>query len=214
MPATFTVGALSILEQFSDRLREEMIGFGFQEIVSNVLGSRQDFIERMRIEQGGRPETRVVEIENPMTERFSLLRPWLLPSLLRVEGASSKAFYPHRIFEVGEVAQLNALGDKTETSVHLAALISHPTANFSELHAVLEALFYSLSVKYRLDSISHPTFMEGRTGVILVNEQEVGLIGEVAPEILSRWQIGMPSVAIEIQVESLSAKESKKKIKE
>jgi phenylalanyl-tRNA synthetase beta chain len=205
MPSTFTVGSLSAIEQFSDRLREEMIGFGFQEIISNVLGSRQDFIDRMRIEQLGnsRPESRVVEIENPMTERFSLLRPWLLPSLLRVEGASSKAFYPHRIFEVGEVAQLNASGKETETSIHLSALISHPTANFSELHAVLEALFYNLSVKYRLDSISHPTFIEGRAGAILVDGREAGLIGEAEPEVLSRWQIGMPSVAIEIQVESL-----------
>lgn len=205
MPSTFTVGSLSLLEQYSDRLREEMIGFGFQEIVSNVLGSRLDFIERMRIGQGNRPEERVVEIENPMTERFSLLRPWLLPSLLRVEGASSKAFYPHRIFEVGEVAQLNASGRETETSVHLAALISHPTANFSELHAVLEALFYNLSVKYRLESISHPTCIEGRSGAIFVNGAEAGLIGEIEPEVLSRWQIGMPSVAIEIQVESLSS---------
>ncbi len=204
MPSTFTVGSLSLLEQFSDRLREEMIGFGFQEIVSNVLGSRQDFIERMLIQQGNRPEGRVVEIENPMTERFSLLRPWLLPSLLRVEGASSKAFYPHRIFEVGEVAQLSASGEKTETSLHLAALISHPTANFSELHAVLEAFFYSLSVQYRLESIFHPTFIEGRAGAIFVNGQESGLIGEIDPAVLNRWQIGMPSAAIEIQVESLS----------
>jgi phenylalanyl-tRNA synthetase beta chain len=205
MPSTFTVGSLSFLEQYSDRLREEMIGFGFQEIVSNVLGSRLDFIERMRIEQGNRPEGRVVEIENPMTERFSLLRPWLLPSLLRVEGASSKAFYPHRIFEAGEVAQLNAAGGETETSVHLAALISHPTANFSELHAVLEALFYSLSIKYTLRSISHPTFIEGRAGVILIDQREAGLIGEIEPEVLSRWQIGMPSVAIEIEAEALSS---------
>lgn len=206
MPSTFTVGSLSPLEQFLDRLREEMIGFGFQEIVSNVLGSRLDFLERMRIEPGKRPEARVVEIENPMTERFSLLRPWLLPSLLRVEGASSKAFYPHRIFEAGEVAQLDPSGKETATSIRLAALISHPTANFSELHAVLEALFYNLALKYRLESIVHPTFVEGRAGAIVINGEEAGLIGEVAPEVLSRWQIGMPSVAIELQVESLSNK--------
>ena len=212
MPETFTVGSLSALEQFSDRLREELIGFGFQEIVSNVLGSRLDFIERMRIEPGNRPEGRVVEIENPMTERFSLLRPWLLPSLLRVEGASSKAFYPHRIFEAGEVAQMNAAGGETETSVHLAALISHPTANFSELHAVLEALFYNLSLEYTLQSISHPTFIEGRSGIVLIGRREVGLIGEIEPEVLSRWQIGMPSVALELHAEALSSfKENKTK---
>ncbi|MDC4225094.1 MAG: hypothetical protein MPW15_12910 [Candidatus Manganitrophus sp.] len=135
MPSTFTVGSLSALERLSDRLREEMVGLGLQEVFSNVLGSRQEFVERMRVDQVGkeRPEGRLIEIKNPMTERFSILRPWLLPSLLRVESASSKAFYPHRIFEVGEVARFTPSGEETETRVHLAALMAHPTANFSEL---------------------------------------------------------------------------------
>ncbi|HEY5599671.1 MAG TPA: hypothetical protein VIK48_03175, partial [Candidatus Manganitrophaceae bacterium] len=208
MPSTFTVGSLSPLETFSDRLREEMIGFGFQEIVSNILGSRQEFIERMNIERLGedgtshereRPQSRLVEIENPMTERFSTLRASLLPSLLRVECAGSKAFYPHRIFEVGEAARLSLSGEETETSVFLAAMISHPAANFSELHAVLEALFFNLSLKYRLESVSYPTFIEGRAGKILAREREIGLIGEIHPEVLTRWQIGMPVAALEFE---------------
>lgn len=215
MPATFTIGGLTPLERFSDRLRDEMIGFGFQEIVSNILSSRQDCVERMRIEKLDqvRPEGRVIEIENPMTERFALLRPWLLPSLLRVEGVSSKAFYPHRIFEVGEVARFERRGSSTpeeaspETCVQLAGLISHPAANFSELHAVLEAICYSLGIRYRLESISHPTFIEGRSGRIISGEKEVGLIGEIDPEVLTRWQIGMPSVGFEIGVEILLASE-------
>lgn len=205
MPSAFTVGSLSSLERFSDRLREAMIGFGFQEIISNILGSRADFIDRMRI--GGleteRPEGRFVEIENPMTERFSILRPWLLPSLLRAEGASSKAFYPHRIFEVGEVAQRTPDGRRTETRVHLAALVAHPGANFSELHAVLEALFYELALAYRLESIVHPTFIEGRVGAVQVDDRKIGLLGEVDPEVLSRWQIGMPSAGFEFDMEAL-----------
>ncbi|MDC4206822.1 MAG: phenylalanine--tRNA ligase subunit beta [Candidatus Manganitrophus sp.] len=205
MPSTFTVGSLSALERLSDRLREEMVGLGLQEVFSNVLGSRQEFVERMRVEQVGkeRPEGRLIEIKNPMTERFSILRPWLLPSLLRVESASSKAFYPHRIFEVGEVARFTPSGEETETRVHLAALMAHPTANFSELHAVLEAFFYNLSVRYRLEAISHPTFIEGRAGAIFVGEREAGIIGEIDPEVLTRWQIGMPAAAFEIDIESL-----------
>lgn len=205
MPSTFTVGSLSALERLSDRIREEMVGLGLQEVFSNVLGSRQEFVERMRIEQVGkeRPEARLIEIKNPMTERFSVLRPWLLPSLLRVENASSKAFYPHRIFEVGEVARFTPSGTETETRVHLAVMVAHPAANFSELHAVLEAFFYNLSLKYRLEAFSHPTFIDGRAGAIFIGDREVGFIGEIDPEVLTRWQIGMPAAAFEIDIESL-----------
>jgi len=212
MPSTFTVGSLSRIETLSDFLREAMVGFGFQEIVSNILGSRQDFIERMRLTalDKERPETKIVEIENPMNERFSLLRPSLLPSLLRVEGASSKAFYPHRIFEVGEIARMTSPGtgkrkseEATATSIHLAALIAHPNATFSELHAVLEALFLSFSGRCGLESISHPSFIEGRSGTIIAGKEEVGLIGEIGPDVLTRWQIGMPCVSFEIEIEKI-----------
>ncbi len=205
MPSTFTVGSLSSLERLSDRVREEMVGLGFQELFSNVLGSRADFVERMRIEGVGsdRPEARSIEIQNPMTERFALLRSWLLPSLLRVEGASGRTFYPHRIFEVGEIAHFTPSRKETETQVRLAALMVHPTANFSELHAVLESLFYHLSLRSRLEAISHPTFIDGRAGAILVGEREIGLIGEIDPEVLTRWEIGMPAVGFEIEVEGL-----------
>jgi len=218
MPATFTVGALSKIEQFSDALRDALIGYGFEEVVSNILGSSEDLLGKMRLQanQGDHAEsaeTRIVVIENPMTERFSLLRSWLLPSLLRVEGASSKAYYPHRIFEVGEIAQRapetatlkNGASTRaqTRTSLRLGALIAHPHANFSELHAVLEALFFRLSVNYRLAPKAYPSLIDGRAGQILAQDRELGWIGEVHPEVLDAWQIGMPTVAFEINIEKI-----------
>jgi len=37
MPSAFTVGGLTRIEQLSDKVRELMVGFGFQEFVSNIL---------------------------------------------------------------------------------------------------------------------------------------------------------------------------------
>src|SRR2546426_3244287 len=44
MPATFTVGGLSRIEQLSDKVREVMLGFGSPEIGSNTLGAPGDLI--------------------------------------------------------------------------------------------------------------------------------------------------------------------------
>ncbi len=204
MPSSFTIGLLSSIERFSDQIREEMIGHGFEEIISNILSSRQNLIDRMKIKNALRPEACVIDIENPITERFSTLRSWLLPSLLQVEGVSSKAYYPHRVFEVGEVARFRASQDATETCTRLAAMISHPTANFSELHSILEALFYRLRLKLSLEPVLHPSFIEGRAGLLIVNKREVGIIGEIDPDVLTQWQIGMPSAAFEIEAELLN----------
>jgi phenylalanyl-tRNA synthetase beta chain len=149
-----------------------------------------------------RPEAPLVEVANPMTESFSVLRDLLIPSLLSAEAQSAKAFYPHRIFEVGEIARLGGR-EGSETSLALSALIAHASANFSELHAALEALFYYSRVEYRLEPVSHPSFIEGRAGKVVAAGGEIGIIGEVDPEVLKAWQIGLPCAAFEFALDPL-----------
>jgi phenylalanyl-tRNA synthetase beta chain len=202
MPSQFTVGGLSQVETTSDRVRDFMVGMGFQEIISNILGSPQVLCEAMRLE--GTEWGQLVEVDNVMSQSYSALRQWILPSLLRVEAASSRAFYPHRIFEVGEVARpdvTHELGSQTVTV--LGALMVHATAHFSEIHSCVDTLFYYLNQAYQLKPLQHPSFLEGRAGLILSEGKRVGLIGEIHPEVLERWQIAVPAVAFEVDVTQL-----------
>lgn len=199
MPAQFTVGGLSRIEQLSDRARELMVGLGFQEIISNILGSPENYRTAMRLD--GTEWGRMVEVDNAMALTFSCLRQWMLPSLLRVEAASSRAFYPHRLFEAGEVAIPDAsheLGSRTETI--LGAVLSHAAAHFSEIHSCVDVLFYYLGKEYSLEPVQHPSFLEGRAGRIVVAGIPLGIIGEVHPEVLERWQIAVPVVAFEVNL--------------
>src|SRR5437867_3290524 len=150
MPSTVTVGGLSRIEQLSDKVRELLVGFGFQEIVSNILGSRGDLILRMRLPDG-HPEARCVEIENVMSQSYECLRQWVLPSLLRVETTSSRSFYPHFLFELGEVVVPDPQAETgTRTDVRLGALLAHANANFSEAHSFLDLLCLYLGWAYML----------------------------------------------------------------
>lgn len=203
MPAQFTVGGLSRIEQTSDRARELMVGLGFQEIISNIMGSPESYRDTMRLvdtEWG-----RMVEVDNAMTLTFSCLRQWMLPSLLRVEAASNRAFYPHRLFEAGDVAipdPAHELGSRTETV--LGAVIAHATAHFSEIHSCLDILFYHLGKEYSLEPVQHPSFLEGRAGRIVVAGKPIGVIGEVHPEVLERWQITVPVVSFDVNLSQLA----------
>ncbi len=203
MPSQFTVGGLSRQEQTSDRVRDLMIGMGFQEIISNILGSPQDYRSAMRLD--GTDWGRMVEVDNMMSQTFSCLRQWMVPSLLRVEAASGRAFYPHRVFEAGEVAVPDVsqeLGSRTVLS--LGALIAHAGANFSEIHSCLDLLLYYLDRSYSLDPLQHPSFLDGRAGRIVVEGRTLGLIGELHPEVLERWQIGAPVVVLDVDVSRLA----------
>jgi phenylalanyl-tRNA synthetase beta chain len=205
MPSQFTVGGLSRIEEFSDRIRALMVGMGFQEIISNILGSPQDLRDAMRLE--GTEWGKLVEVDNVMSQTFSALRQWMLPSLLRVETASNRAFYPHRLFEAGEVARpdpTQSVGSRTVTL--LGGMIAHADAHFSEAHSCLDTLFYYVNQAYSLEPIQHPSFLAGRVGGIVSGGIQVGVIGELHPEVLERWQIAVPAVAFEIDLTELAGR--------
>jgi phenylalanyl-tRNA synthetase beta chain len=175
-----------------------MVGSGFQEIMSNILCSREDIAYAMPAGE------KLVEVDNVMSLAYSVLRNRVIPSLLNVEAASSKAFYPHRIFEAGEVAVFDTkenMGSRTD--LNLAALISHPGANFSEMHSYLDVLLYYLDLKYRLEPDEHPLFIQGRCGKIVADGMALGYIGEVRPEVLERTQITMPCASFEITLDTI-----------
>ncbi|MFQ5508805.1 MAG: phenylalanine--tRNA ligase subunit beta [Leptospirillia bacterium] len=199
MPTDFTVGGLLPVERLSDRVREHMVGMGFQEVLSNLLVDREGLTDHMELHGA-----KLVSVDNVMTATYSVLRNAVLPSLLRVERDSGNAFYPHTLFEVGEVALFDSdeeVGSRTRT--HLAVLISHDEANFSEMATKLEMLSYYLGVEYSLEPVDHASYIPGRAGRIVVDRMEVGLIGEVSPEVLENWGITVPCAAFEIDLSAL-----------
>lgn len=198
MPQQSTVGALSRLELLSDTVRGYMTGAGFQEIMSNILCSRPE------LEYALADGEKLVEVDNVMSLAYSVLRNRIIPSLLNVETTSSKAFYPHRIFEVGEVAVFeNEANMGSRTDLNLGSLISHPTANFSEMHTHLDILLYYLGLEYRLEPAEHPLYMQGRCGRIMIGNRELGFIGEIRPGVLEIKQITMPCAAFEINLDRI-----------
>lgn len=202
MPSTFTVGGLSPEERRSDALRDRMVGAGFEEIISNVLTNPENLTKSRDGD-----EAEIVRIANPMVETYSCLRSHILPSLLAVEGASSKALYPHRIFEVGDVArkdEAEILGSKT--SLELGALVAHPKANFSEIHGILDGVLRDLGLSdVEVCPGENGAAIPGRCAHVIVEGRTVGWIGEIHPEVLDAWGIKTPSAAFEIDLASLTA---------
>jgi phenylalanyl-tRNA synthetase beta chain len=188
MPKESTVGGLSGIESFSDTVRSCMVGAGFQEVVSNILCSREELGDLLL------PGETLVEWTTPCRWRIPC---WnrVLPSLLNL-GSQFKAFYPHRIFGAGEVAVIDPDVMRPD-GPDLAGLVAHPAANFWR-SSVLDILLYYLGVGYRLEPAEHPLFLPGRCGTVVASGQEIGLIGEVRPEALEKRQITMPCAGFEI----------------
>ena len=199
MPTDFTVGSLLDTEHLSDQVREHMVGLGFQEVLSNILVNREELTDMM-----GLHGANLVSVSNVMSASYSVLRNAILPSLLRVEQESGRAYYPHALFEVGEVAKYKPDAPMgSETRISMAAFLAHAEANFSELAARMEMLLYYLNLKHELEPMDHASYIPGRAGRIMVDGWQVGIIGELAPEVLFAWGITVPAAAMEMDLTAL-----------
>jgi phenylalanyl-tRNA synthetase beta chain len=198
-PEEFTVGRLAEIEQFSREVREILVGQGYQEMIYNYLGSRRDFVERMNTTGED-----LIEIANPMSEGYEVLRNSQLPNLLNSESVSSNAVYPHRIFEVGKVAYLDEeenYGSRTVTSLSL--LFCDREASFNDVNSHLAAVFFYLSREYTLEPLADPRFVPGRAGAVLYEGRTIGVIGEFHPAVLENWGIQQPVAAAEIELDAI-----------
>ena len=195
-PSDFTVGRLTPLTLFSRRIKETMAGLGFQEMIYNYLGSRKDFVEKMRRDAGN-----IIRISNPMTENYEYVRDGIIPSLLISESVSGHSAYPHMFFETGKIAHWD--DDAAITRQYLGFLHADREANFNTAAAQIQTLFYYISREYTVEEKNDPIFIKGRSAKVIYMGKSIAVFGEIHPEVLSNFGISMPCIAAEIDIEAL-----------
>jgi phenylalanyl-tRNA synthetase beta chain len=198
-PSDATVGRLSAEELFGRQVRDLMIGMGFQEMIYNYLGSKKDFIDKMTISGD-----EVLQILNPMTENYEFVRNSIAPNLLETEAASAHAVYPHHIFEVGKIVRLDASDNQgSVTRNSLGWLSAGADEGFNQTNARVASLFYYLGREYSVKESTDPRFIPGRGADLFVGGKRCGVFGEVHPQVLENWNIGVPATLGEVDLDTL-----------
>jgi phenylalanyl-tRNA synthetase beta chain len=199
------------------RIQDLMQALGFTEAVtySFVHGSSA---ERLRLEQGD-ARRRSVKILNPLTEDQSVMRTSLLPGLLgTMAGNLSQGTHRLQMFEIGKIFIPRQNAELPEEIEMLAALWTGPrrpsswhekmaAGDFFDLKGVLEGLLHALKA-----GTAHFTRMPpekcrytraGHTARLTLGENELGLIGEIHPEVLEKYELTQTAFVFELDVRRL-----------
>jgi len=196
-PADATIGSLSVMEEFSDTVRELMVGLGFQEVLTFIMTNPEKLFKKMNHEPA-----QMVEIANPKIATMNCLRSWLLPSLMDFLSSNTHVEYPQRVYEVGYCTLWStSLPNLTRDNLRLGCTSAHAKANFTEIKSILEPLMMNLGLEFTVKPTEHPSFLSGRAGTILVGDREVGVIGEVHPQVLENWNLEDPVAAMELDLD-------------
>ena len=199
MPKLPVIGSESELEIFSNKISEVLIGLGLQEIMSYTLTSKKNLFEKMNLKN-----KRIVEIENPVSMNRSVFRSWILPSLLEFLSKNKHVDYPQNIFEIGDAVNID---EKRETGTvnerKLAVVLTDNTIGYEEISSYLDALMKNLGIDYKLRATEHGSFIPGRVAKILINNNSIGIIGEINPLVLEKWNLEKPVAGFEMSVDTL-----------
>ncbi|MBI2672752.1 hypothetical protein HYX19_00680 [Candidatus Woesearchaeota archaeon] len=193
---SYTIGETSGLTEFIDKIREVITGLGYQEVMSPILNNKEASFAKMSIKDFGS-----VELEDIMSQSFSIIRPWLLPVVVEVLSKNKHIDYPQKIFEEGLVTVKK--GDETFDYNKLALVSANNKADFTEAKQVLELIMKLLGLEYSLQEVEHGSFIPGRAGKVITNGKEIGIIGELHPSVLSNWQMEVPVAALELNLNEL-----------
>jgi phenylalanyl-tRNA synthetase beta chain len=192
-----TIGKAKPDQHVINLVRDLMIGLGYQETLNTTLTNKEALFNKMNT-----PQTPHIELDNPKGTTMTCLRNWLLPELLEFLSNNKSVEFPQKIYELGKVTHPDPTCEtKVQENENIAAITTHPNANFSEIKSALDSLLTNLGIEWQIQETTHPALIDGRTGKIVINNQDIGIIGEISPQVLENWNLENPAAAFEINLQ-------------
>ena len=197
-----------------DALRDALAAAGMQETISYPLVSLED-MDRLNVNGETHGPSAVLRVANPMSTEQDIMRPTLAASILNTlaynQGHNGGGF---RLFELGRAFIPQATGLPIEREV-AAAVMSGPRydanwlgsaepLDFFDLSGTLAAALDRLGIATSLASHDDPMFHPGRCAKVAAGATDVGMIGELHPDIRGAFDLGTdPVVYFEVWLDDL-----------
>ena len=185
MPAITTIGAESDSARTERIVRQLFVSLGYTELKSFCLSSVETQVTK--VGQMRRP----LEMENPLTAEYSVLRQQLIPGLLDALSHNRSNEYPQMLFEIGPVWT-------PEEELRIAFVVCGERTGFTEAKATLEAALRLLGKQLQLKPYEDKLFISGRAAVL-----PGGFFGEIHPAVLNRFEIPFAVAAGELRIKEI-----------
>ena len=196
LPNVDQIGKQKQLGKFTNELRDALLGTGALETHTYVLSSKEHLFDNMNISKEEMPV-----MENALTEDYSAVRNWLLPSLMKVLQNNRQHSYPQSLFEIADTSVLQ--NESAKNRRKLAFVHADSDVSYTDAREVLQVLERYLGVEMAVVSEEKGCFASNRAGRIMLENEELGVIGEIAPEVKKNWGLDVNVAAFELDVEKL-----------
>ena len=180
------------------RISSSLCALGLQETQSLTLSNKRDQFERVRWIE----ENKSTIISNPITKEHTMLRQYILPSLLNLLAANRHHELPQRVHELGDVVR------DSENKTRLSWACAEVGGGFSAAKGIASSLLRDLGanlseVKWQGINQQEGPWIKGRGARVIIGGIEVGQIGEIDPKVSFEFGLKVPIQAGEFDVDAL-----------
>ncbi len=164
------------------KIRTALLGMGFSEAITFA------FIEAAAAEPylGGHAP---VTIANPLSEKFTVMRPSLLPGLVDAVSHNRRHGRPDvRLFEIG--TRFSPNGETRGAGFAWTGLATpdhwsgaRRAVDFADIKGVVEQLQARAQVPPSFQEVETPYLVSGRAAAIVVGSKTIGVFGQLLPAI-------------------------------
>lgn len=195
------IGKRSHKQYTQDKIKKALCAQGMNEIYTYTFVSPSIF-NKLKLSQNSALRN-TVKVSNPLGEDTSVMRTTTLASMLEILSHN----YNHRnesakLFEIGKIYLPTNAGN-LPNEPEMITLGMYGGVDFYDIKGACEALFSAMrlgKVSYETYS-EHPTFHPGRCAKVSIGNVDLGFVGEIHPDVLKEYDIGMSCYIAEINFE-------------
>ncbi|KAJ9090263.1 phenylalanine--tRNA ligase subunit beta [Entomophthora muscae] len=221
LPQSSTVGAPLPINKLTDFMRRELALGGWDEVLSLILCSHDENFAHLHRKD---PGAYAVQLANPKTAEYQVVRTSLLPGLLKTVAQNRKYALPLKLFEVQDVAFIDeSMERRSRNQRNVASVYVNKTSGFEIVHGLLDRLMAMLNVPlvshsamstlsgpfYAINAINDETYFPGRAASIYYccprksgsSAELIGSFGILHPGVLKNFDIDYVATALEFNLE-------------
>ena len=186
----------------ADRVSELLVGKGAYETRAFSFISPK-WIEKLGLEEGD-PRKAPIAIRNPLGEDTSVLRTSLIPSMLNTlalnQNRKNDRALLYEIAPVYESVQGEELPHERPT---LCIGAYGPDVDFYLMRDIVLDLLGQFGLQAEIVRDAAPYHHPGRAAALLVNGEQIAMIGEVHPDAAIAFEMSQRSVVAEVDLERI-----------
>ncbi len=198
-----TAGGYSELQQTERRIGEVCRSMGLDEIITYSFIS-PTYYDKIRMPQDD-PRRDSLKILNPLGEDTSIMRTTILPSMLEILTRNFN--YRNReaaLYEIGRV--YNKRPDGLADEPKIVSLGAYgPKMSFFVLKGWVENLLEDLGAgaPHFVRESGNPAYHPGRCARVFVGEIEIGVLGQIHPQVAANYGVDAELYCAELSFEAL-----------